>query len=57
MIEEQLVGLLANVGFPAFAFILMYKMATDTIKENTTAISKLTEAVVRLCEAENKGGN
>jgi hypothetical protein len=54
--ESEVIGLISNVGFPAFAFILMYKMATDTIKENTSAINKLNEAVVRLCEKEN-GGN
>jgi len=55
--ENDIVSLLSNVGFPAFAFILMYKMATDTIRENTAAIGKLNEAVVRLCEKEQNGGN
>jgi hypothetical protein len=54
MIEQEVVGALSAVGFPAFAFILMYKLATDTIKENSTAIGKLNEAIIRLCEKEDK---
>jgi len=32
---------IATVGFPIVAFILMYRMARDTIKENTEAVRDL----------------
>jgi len=53
---DDIVAVIQNLGFPALAFVMMYKMAGDTIKENTQAISRLNEAVIRLCEKEEKGG-
>lgn len=34
-----------DVGFPIFAFILMYIMATKTIKDNTKAIREMIEII------------
>jgi len=57
MIEDQFVTLAQQAGFPVVAFMLMYKLATDTIKENTAAIQKLNEAVTRLCVHEEETNN
>jgi hypothetical protein len=38
---EQFAGMISNVGFPMAAFYLMYRMATNTISENTAAINNL----------------
>jgi len=37
-----MVSMISNVGFPIAAFLLMYRMATQTMKENTEAIKNLT---------------
>ena len=37
--------LIQNVGFPIVAFLLMWQMATKTMKENTRAINKLGELI------------
>ena len=39
---NTLVGLISNVGFPIVAFILMYRQANTSIKDNTKAITELT---------------
>ena len=41
MIETDPIGLIANVGFPIGAFLLMWVFATKTLKENTAAIREL----------------
>jgi len=41
MSAEQFAGMISNVGFPMAAFYLMYRMATNTISENTAAINNL----------------
>jgi len=41
MSAEQFAGMISNVGFPMAAFYLMYRMATNTISENTEAINNL----------------
>lgn len=33
--------LVSTVGFPIVAFLLMYRMARDTIQENTRALNQL----------------
>ena len=38
----DMVSMISNVGFPIAAFLLMYRMATSTMKENTEAIKNLT---------------
>lgn len=45
-----LVPLINQVGFPIFAFILMYKMARDTINENTQAIRQMNDQMTTLIE-------
>ena len=39
--ENEVVALISNVGFPIGAFILMWVFATKTLKENTSAIKEL----------------
>lgn len=41
----QAINVIQNVGFPIAAFILMWKFATVTLKENTRAIKDLTIAL------------
>jgi hypothetical protein len=38
----DMVGMISNVGFPIAAFLLMYRLATKTMRENTEAIQSLT---------------
>jgi len=38
----DMVSMISNVGFPIAAFLLMYRLATVTMKENTEAIKNLT---------------
>lgn len=45
MIEDTIVTLINQVGFPIVAFFLMYKMAQTTIKDNTTAILELSKMI------------
>lgn len=47
---EEIIPIVEKLGFPIVAFILMYKMASDTIKENSQAINRLNESITRLCE-------
>jgi hypothetical protein len=39
--STDFVGMVSNVGFPIAAFLLMYRLATKTMKENTEAIRDL----------------
>ena len=39
--EIDFAGLIANVGFPIVAFLMMYQIATRTIKDNTKAIREM----------------
>jgi hypothetical protein len=50
---EDAISLISNVGFPIFAYVMMWKMASDTIAKNTTAISELRSAVDKLCVLDN----
>jgi len=38
-------GAVSNVGFPIAAFLLMYRLVRETIKENTEALRELQEVV------------
>jgi hypothetical protein len=44
------IAAVSQVGFPIVAFILMYKFARDTVKENTKAIRELQTEVSHLNE-------
>lgn len=44
---NELVEMIQIVGFPIVAFLMMYVLATKTIKENTQAIRDLTIATRR----------
>jgi len=39
--STDVMGMISNVGFPIAAFLLMYRLATKTMKENTEAIRDL----------------
>jgi len=54
--EQEIISILQNVGFPGLAFILMYRLTETTIKENTQAINGVKEALVRLCAENDKEG-
>jgi len=45
---ESITEFISNVGFPILAFLLMYRMANSTIKENTIALTELKKAIERL---------
>lgn len=47
---HDVMGMISNVGFPIAAFLLMYRMATKTIEENTRALQDL----VTLMESQEK---
>jgi len=49
--DNSVVSLISNVGFPIAAFLLMFRLTTKTIKENTEALKQLKESVIKL-----KGG-
>jgi len=37
----DIVDLVKNLGFPVVAFLLMYRMTNNSIKENTNAIDRM----------------
>lgn len=39
--NDAAISAISTVGFPIVAFILMYRFATETVKENTEAIREL----------------
>ena len=39
--EQEIMNMISNVGFPIGAFMLMWIFATKTLKENTAAIREL----------------
>lgn len=43
---------ISTVGFPIVAFLLMYRFARETVKENTEAVRELKNELTRLREAE-----
>jgi len=42
LLSTQIANVISSVGFPIAAFIMMWKFATTTLKENTLAINNLT---------------
>lgn len=44
----ELIELIPNVGFAGVMCYLMWKLCTETLKENTSAIAELKETVVAL---------
>lgn len=40
---ETIIQFISNVGFPIFAFCLMYNQSNTVIKENTKAIQELSK--------------
>ena len=42
---EEYITLINTVGFPIFAFVLMWKLSNETIKDNSNAIMELREAI------------
>lgn len=44
----------SNVGFPIVAFVLMYRMSRQTIKENTEAIQKMNNEIGKLAAQVNR---
>jgi len=46
-VTAEIISWINDVGFPIVAFLLMYLLATRTIKENTKAIKDLGDAVNR----------
>jgi uncharacterized membrane protein len=45
--EQAVVSAISNVGFPIVAFLLMYRMSRETIKENTEALQNLKGEIKR----------
>lgn len=43
--DESIITLISNVGFPIVAFLLMFRLTNSTIKENTNTLMKLTEQI------------
>jgi len=52
MIEEA--KLIAEIGFPSGAFILMWVLVRDSMRKLTSAVENNTRAIVRLCEKQKK---
>lgn len=52
---ETLVNIISNVGFPIFAFLLMYKQSNGVIKENTKAILDLKTEITKSKEQKEGG--
>ena len=42
---EEYITIINTVGFPIFAFVLMWRLANETIKDNTKAIMELREFI------------
>jgi len=45
MISQNITQMISTVGFPIVAYLLMYKMAKDTIKENTRTLQELQNEI------------
>lgn len=41
LVSTQITTAISTVGFPIAAFVMMWKFATQTLKENTNAINNL----------------
>lgn len=53
METEIILQSISTVGFPIVAFILMYRFAKETVRENTEAIRELRNEITR----NHVGGN
>lgn len=45
---ETALQAVSTVGFPVVAYLLMFRLARDTIKENTEALQGLRQEMTRL---------
>lgn len=45
---ETFGSLVSNLGFPILAYLLMYRMARETIQENTQTLSELQTEIKKL---------
>jgi len=50
---EQVQSFIGALGFPIFAFCLMFYFATYTIKSNTSALNSLRLTIEKLCTKIN----
>ncbi|MGC8833847.1 MAG: hypothetical protein ACP5R4_07295 [Armatimonadota bacterium] len=46
--DEAVTRLIGNVGFPIGAFLMLYRLVTGTLAENTRAVQELRAAVTEL---------
>lgn len=44
---DTLIQMISNVGFPIFAYLLMYNQSNTIIKENTNAITDLKNEIAK----------
>lgn len=44
---DAIIEFISNVGFPIFAFCLMYNQSNTVIKENTKAITDLKNEITK----------
>lgn len=44
----ELMDAISTVGFPIVAFMLMYRMANQTIKQNTQALQNMRQELERI---------
>jgi hypothetical protein len=51
MMETEVLKWISDLGFPAAAFLLMYRMVTVTISQHTAAIGTMTTALTELRDA------
>lgn len=45
---QEISNAIGTIGFPIVAFLLMYKMSCETIKENTKALNEINKAIAIL---------
>ena len=48
-ILSEVIGAMQTIGFPAVAFYLMYRMADNTIKENTKVLTDIRLVLEKVC--------
>ena len=49
---EDIAQLIANVGFPIAAFVMMFYMCNTTIKENTKALIDIDKTIAKFHEED-----
>lgn len=52
--EQEFASIISSVGFPIFAFLLMYRMVTTQMKENTEAIRNNTTIMEKIFTIINR---